>query len=245
MTVQELNLNQLTAAGKQFFSTLDDDASPIGARARAGLTLRGYYKVQPDGTMADQVGRKLFQAYKHAKTGKTGAGAAAAAQSESEQTAETKARTWLRDIHAEVLSIRRGGGGAVLRTLQTLGDLQDPAALDASLQQMIDWLKAPEVTAALKPYDIGEADLHHGVVAQKAWNNERSGLVTSRGERGTANRDHVEAHQAFRDWLKTWWGIAKVRFKNEPAVLKALGIDPGGRRSRKSDKTPGMEIVPT
>lgn len=249
MSPQDLSLDDLRARGRQFFYRLDDcerqpprkpEDAALTAACREALGRRGLFETQDDGSIEIETGRQLYQAFVNGGSVRTDAGNLAAQQRTGAEDVEGTARTWLRDLHAEIVAIRRGNSSPVLKRLPTLNDLQDPTALAGSLGDVLDFLANAEVGKVLKRYRIGSREIEQGKTYQDQLARARGEVAGGRGLRSSATSSHVEAHQAFRSWLGIWWGIAKVQMKDRPWLWEALGIDATSRRSRS--KVPVAQV---
>lgn len=236
MTPYDLTEDDLKLRGGLWFHLLDpkNGKPPEHVAAWSGLGKRGYVP-KPEAGKADPHGEglALYADFTAAETARSDAGTARAGGVDIADAQAGELRTWVRELHAEIIGIRRRPTAKpILRTLSTLGELASPAGLQSSATEFIAFLQNTAVQAALAEFQIGGDDAKTGQKLLDAWIGALGGATAVRGGEATKTGNHIDKREAFRAWLAQWWAIAKVRLKARPGVLKALGVETSARKPR-------------
>ncbi len=115
-----------------------------------------------------------------------------------------------------------------------------------SASQLISFLENTELQEALARYALSAADGAAGTTLFTAWEQSRNNVNLARGgEKGTTQQN-ISDREKFAAWLGIWWSIAKVRLRDQPAALAALGVELGNIRGKRSvaTKTGASPVAP-
>lgn len=240
MTPMQLSVSDLMTAGHAWFACLGaDPASAPSAEAKSAWTAlagRGYAPPTTKGREADSHharGKSLYDAFVQTDGGRVSAGAKRKQTRETSDKQTLALRNWLRATHAEIIAIKRGGATPGLAGLPTLGELTTASGLLNSAQDFLAWFGSKDVLAALAAWSLGSAEVELGKRHLGAWQQSRGELAAARGSERTTSLTNVSVREDFAAWLAVWWAIAKVRLKDQPGVLQALGVETGVKRARK------------
>jgi len=233
MTPYDLTEDELKLRGGLFFHCLETKTAEATAAA-AGLGKRGYV-LKPAAGKADPhgEGKALYAAFCAAETARTDAGTERASGVDAAESQAGALRTWTRELHAEIIGIRRRqGSAAILKSLSTLGELASQPGLQSSAADLVAFVSNTAVQHALAPFQIGADDAKAGQKLLDDWTKALGGATATRGGETTKTLTHIDKREAFRAWLAQWWAIAKVRFKDQPGVLRALGVETASKKAR-------------
>lgn len=186
-------------------------------------------------------GKKLLAAYRASDDVRDSSRATRGKGTDDERQAAGALRSWLRDTHKELRSLKRTSTDAALRALPPLGKVSDPERLLEVATNVVSLLSNVVFAAATAPIGVGAADAAEGQKLVDAWQTARSGAGVSRGSETTSTKGNINARVAFATWLNLWWGIAKVRLKNQPGVLEALGVTTKSLRGGKGGNGGGTD----
>ena len=234
----------LERIGLQWTDCLDGK-SPESAAAWIALNVRNYdgklnlKKDAKPGVDHHAQGKALLAAYRASDDVRDGGRATRSKGTDGERQSATAVRIWLRDTHKELRTLKRTSTDAALRALPALGDVEDSDRLLEIATNVVSLLVNPEFAAAAAKIGIGGADAAEGKKRIDAWQTARSGAGVSRGAEKTSTKGNMGARLAFATWLTLWWGIAKVRCKDQPGVLKALGVEVKSLRGGSGGGTSG------
>lgn len=226
---QDYKVAGIIDIGNKWFDCLDGKSQEATA-AWAALNKRGYTankdpKGKPAGVDHHAEGKALLKTVLDSGLARSGA-KPARATSKSAESAEMKAlQEWVRPLHSDVVAIRRKTDDPALHTLPSLGDLSTQGGLQKAVDDMQALLGNPQALTALINYNITEDEVTTGNVLLKAWTKSRSTTVVSRGGEQGKTALNISVRVNFVRWLAVWWQIAKVRLKNQPQVLTALGVE--------------------
>ncbi len=246
MTPYDLTEDELKLHGGLWLHLLDPKNGKTAEHLAAwtGLGKRGYVQKPAAGKPDPHAeGIALYAAFTAAETARSDAGTERVNGVDAAETQASELRTWTRELHAEIVGIRRRqGSAAVLKSLSTLGELSSQGGLQSSADDMVAFLSNAAVQAALANFQIGAEDAKAGQKLIDAWIAALGGATVVRGGETTKTGTHLDKREAFRAWLAQWWAIAKVRFKDQPGVLKALGVETAARKPRgKGPKDPPVD----
>lgn len=239
---------ELPGLGTAWFNGVDAD-SQEGAIARTVLTKRGYLPKKDDKGKAVGIdhhaeGKALFKTMTETAAARAIAKPSTAATAQKHTAEEAALVTWLRTIYKDVKAAYDSNGSAALAGVQKLGPIIGESAIDKAAKKIIGVLSEAAAQAALKPFNIGSDDAKEGQALLEAWQKSLAGTGIARGSETTIIDAHIEAREAFRNWLAVWWAIAKNHLKKQPAVLEALGVNTkalkakgkgGGKKAIKSE----------
>lgn len=226
---QDYNAPGVIDIGNKWFDCLDGK-SPEATAAWNALNKRGYTpkkddKAKPHSVDHHAEGKTLFKTLVDSGLARDGA-KPSRATSTSDENAEKKAlQGWVRPLHGEVGAIQRKTDDPALRTLPALGNLATQAGLQAAVGEMLALLGNAQALTALLPYNITADEATTGNVLLKAWRKSRSVTLVSRGGEQGKTTVNISVRGGFVTWLSVWWKIAKVRLKDQPQVLTALGVE--------------------
>lgn len=235
----QLTEQELSARGSTWFACLAGKG-PEAAIAKSALDKRNYSAApKSKGKSAPTqsqgaLGQHLFDAFDKARNHKGSAKLTASAEALRAEQAALALRAWIRRHHGVALALRRSAEHppAELVQLPALGELTDDAQLEASAKALLGWLARPAPAAAMADYGFAPSDLAEGHALLAAWKAVGRALTVARGTRGAASAGGAEAREAFRSWLARWWGLASADLAEQPAVLRALGIEVGALKPR-------------
>lgn len=233
-TVQQYDIAGQLDRGNLWLSFLASK-SDLAAFALAELNKRNYSgKKDAKGAVvvADQGarGQLLYANFKASEQTRAGARPNRKKQVDASDAQADALRTWVRDVHAELLGLKRNGFATELSALPTLQELVTLGGLRMSATEMISFLASKAVQAVLLPFNLSADDAKVGQALLDAWDLARGTANAERGHEAGATKTNISDREAFVEWLGRWWAIAKVRFKDRPDVLAALGVETGTLR---------------
>ncbi len=175
-------------------------------------------------------GAQLYANFKASEQTRAGARPNRKKQVDASEAQADALRQWVRDHHAELLGLKRNGFAMQLSALPTLQELLTLGGLRTSATEMVSFLGSKAVQPVLLPFNLSAEDAKVGQALLDAWDLARGTANAERGHETGATKTNISDREAFIDWLGMWWAIAKVRFKDRPDILAALGVELGTLR---------------
>ena len=228
--------------GNLWFSCLSSK-SEIATFALSSLNKRNYSGKKDDKgkvVVADHhaEGLALFTKFKASVQDRSAARPIRIKHVDASEAEAGALRRWVRDHHAELVGIRRGSTGSELAALPSAQDLDTLSGLRRSATDLISFFSSPAVQPALATYGLSADDGKVGEALLNAWDTARGSANNERGGETGKTKTNMTDREAFVAWLGTWWSIAKVRFRDRPDVLAALGVETGIRRGASGNSAP-------